>query len=153
MQSSAPAIEEVLPHRAGMLLVERVVAWDAQHVTVAATPRADAWYSEQGAMPSWIGIELIAQAIAAHVGLVARSEGKPPRKGVLLGTRQFRATQPRFAAGAELTIRVDMTYSEPNGLAAYDGTISSREAELASARVTVFEPADFQAFLSSGGAQ
>ena len=41
-----------------MLLVERVVAWDAQHAVVAATPQADAWYAEDGAMPSWIGIEL-----------------------------------------------------------------------------------------------
>lgn len=130
-----------------MLLVERVVAWDAQHAVVAATPRADAWYSEQGAMPSWIGIELMAQAIAAHVGLVARSHGRPPKAGVLLGTRQYRATQPRFAAGAELLISARMTYRDETGLGSYDSTITLGDAQVAKARVNVYEPPDFAAFL------
>jgi predicted hotdog family 3-hydroxylacyl-ACP dehydratase len=130
-----------------MLLVERVVAWDAQHAVVAATPRADAWYSEQGAMPSWIGIELMAQAIAAHVGLLARSHGRPPKAGVLLGTRQYRATQPRFAAGAELLISARMTYRDETGLGSYDSTITLGDAQVAKARVNVYEPPDFAAFL------
>ena len=130
-----------------MLLVERVVAWDAQHAVVAATPRADAWYSEDGAMPSWIGIELMAQAIAAHVGLVARSRGRPPKAGVLLGTRQYRASQPRFAAGAELMISARLTYRDESGLGAYDSAIALNGAEVATASVNVYEPPDFAAFL------
>jgi len=130
-----------------MLLVERVVAWDAQHAVVAATPRADAWYSEDGAMPSWIGIELMAQAIAAHVGLVARSHDRPPKAGVLLGTRQYRASQPRFAAGAELMISARLTYRDESGLGAYDSAIALNGAELATASVNVYEPPDFAAFL------
>jgi predicted hotdog family 3-hydroxylacyl-ACP dehydratase len=130
-----------------MLLVERVVAWDAQHAVVAAVPKADAWYSADGAMPSWIGIELMAQAIAAHVGLVARSHGKPPKAGVLLGTRQYRATQPRFAASAELIITARMTYRDDSGLGAYDSAITLRGAEVATASVSVYEPPDFAAFL------
>ena len=130
-----------------MLLVERVVAWDAQHAVVAATPRADAWYSEDGAMPSWIGIELMAQAIAVHVGLVARSHDRPPKAGVLLGTRQYRASQPRFAAGAELMISARLTYRDESGLGAYDSAIALNGAELATASVNVYEPPDFAAFL------
>src|SRR5207237_8699820 len=79
-----------------MLLIDRVVAWDAQHAVVAATPRADAWYAEHGAMPSWIGLELRAQAVAAHVGRVGRSHGKPPQAGVLLGRRQYGGKQGRL---------------------------------------------------------
>ena len=131
-----------------MLLVERVVAWDAQHAIVAATPQADAWYSEDGAMPSWIGIELMAQAIAAHVGLVARSHGKPPKAGVLLGTRQYRATQPRFPAGSELMVSARMTYRDDTGLGAYDSAITLHGAEVATASVNVYEPPDFAAFLA-----
>ena len=130
-----------------MLLVERVVAWDAQHAVVAATPKPDAWYSEAAAMPSWVGIELMAQAIAAHVGLVARSRGRPPKAGVLLGTRQYRATQPRFAAGAELMISARLTYRDESGLGAYDSSIALNGAEVATASVNVYEPPDFAAFL------
>jgi len=130
-----------------MLLVDRVLAWDAQHAVVAATPRADAWYAEHGAMPSLIGLELMAQAIAAHVGLVARSHGKPPKQGVLLGTRQYRAKQAHFAAGAELVITARMTFRDESGLGSYDSTITHGDAEVATARVTVYEPADFATFL------
>jgi predicted hotdog family 3-hydroxylacyl-ACP dehydratase len=130
-----------------MLFVERVVAWDAQHAVVAATPRADSWYSEEGAMPCWIGIELMAQAIAAHVGLVARSHRRPPKAGVLLGTRQYRATQARFAAGRELMVSARLTYRDASGLGAYDSTISLNGAEVATASVNVYEPPDFAAFL------
>ncbi|HET7364951.1 MAG TPA: beta-hydroxyacyl-ACP dehydratase [Burkholderiales bacterium] len=130
-----------------MLLVERVVAWDAQHAVVAATPKGDAWYSEEGTMPSWIGIELMAQAIAAHVGLVARSHGKPPKAGVLLGTRQYRALEPRFKAGSEILITARLTYRDETGLGAYDSTIALNGAEVATASVNVYEPPDFAAFL------
>src|ERR671939_470173 len=88
-----------------------------------ATPRGDAWYAERGAMPSWIGIELMAQAIAAHVGLVARTRGQPPKRGVLLGTRQYRASETRFAADVELHITARVTYRDESGLASYDATI------------------------------
>ena len=130
-----------------MLLVERVVAWDAQHAVVAATPKADAWYAEEGAMPSWIGIELMAQAIAAHVGLVARSHGKPPKAGVLLGTRQYRSQVSTFKAGSELLVSARMTYRDESGLGSYDSTITLGDAELARAKVNVYEPPDFAAFL------
>lgn len=130
-----------------MLLVDRVVAWDGQHAVVAATPRADAWYSEQGAMPAWIGVELMAQAIAAHVGLVARSHGRPPNAGVLLGTRQYRATQSHFDAGTELLITARLNYRDDSGLGAYDSAITLQGAEVATASVNVYEPPDFAAFL------
>ena len=41
-----PPIEEILPHRHGMLLVERLVSWDERQATVSAVPSASAWYAE-----------------------------------------------------------------------------------------------------------
>ena len=130
-----------------MLLIDRVLAWDAEHAAVAATPRGDAWYAERGAMPSWIGIELMAQAIAAHVGLVARSRGQPPKRGVLLGTRHFRSSKTRFPAGAALVVTARVVYRDESGLGSYDASIALDGAEIATANVTVYEPADFEAFL------
>ena len=130
-----------------MLLAERVVSWDGEHAAVAATPRRGAWYAEDGEMPSWIGIELMAQAIAAHVGLIARSQGRPPQRGVLLGTRQFRASRTRFPAERELLIKARVSYRDESGLGSYDATIDLDGAEVAAANVTVYEPADFEAFL------
>ena len=144
-----PPIEELLPHRYGMLLVERVTDWDAASATVSATPAADGWYAEAGGMPSRIGIELIAQAIAAHVSIVAWSKGEPPKKGVLLGARAYRATQPYFAAGRTLMVKAVRAFSDDSGMGAYDGTIDQDGAQIAKARILVFEPPDFEAFIAA----
>jgi len=140
-----PPIEELLPHRYGMLLVERVVAWDTASATVSATPSAEGWYAEAGGMPSRIGIELMAQAIAAHVSIVAWSKGEPPKKGVLLGARAYRATQPYFAVGSELIVKATRAFSDASGMGAYDCTIDNA----AKARILVFEPPDFEAFIKA----
>src|SRR5262245_58586395 len=120
---SPPPIEEVLPHRGSMLLVDRVLAWDGQRVSVSSLPRADAWYADAQGMPSWIGIELMAQAMAAHVGLMARSRQEPPKQGLLLGTRAYRATLPHFPFGRRLTVRAQRAVGDDSGIGAYDCAI------------------------------
>ena len=140
-----PPIEELLPHRYGMLLVDRVTAWDAASATVSARPSATGWYAEAGGMPSRIGIELMAQAIAAHVSVVAWSKGEPPKKGVLLGARAYRATRPYFAVGSELIVKATRAFSDETGMGAYDCIIE----HAAKARILVFEPPDFEAFIAA----
>ncbi len=135
-----------------MLLLDRVVGWDFEQVEVAATPGADAWHAENGDMPSWIGVELMAQAIAAHVGLYARSRREAPKKGVFLGARSYRATQARFSAGANLTIRAQRAFRDDSGMGAYDCSISRDAVEIATARLIVLEPPDFEAFLAAQAA-
>ena len=144
-----PPIEELLPHRYGMLLIERVVDWGPSSATVSASPSADGWYAEAGGMPSRIGIELMAQAIASHVSIVAWSKGEPPKKGVLLGARAYRATQPYFPAGSRLTVKAVKAFSDESGMGAYDTRIELDGAEVAKARILVFEPPDFEAFIAA----
>lgn len=144
-----PPIEELLPHRYGMLLVDRVVDWDASSATVSAQPSAEGWYAEAGGMPSRIGIELMAQAIASHVSIVAWSKGEPPKKGVLLGARSYRSTRPYFPAGSRLTVKAVKAFSDESGMGAYDTRIELDGAEVAKARILVFEPPDFAAFIAA----
>jgi predicted hotdog family 3-hydroxylacyl-ACP dehydratase len=144
-----PPIEELLPHRYGMLLVDHVAAWDPSSATASASPGADAWYAEPGGMPSRIGIELMAQTIALHVSLVAWSKGEPPKKGVLLGARSYRATLAHFPPGSALTVKAARAFSDESGMGAYDATIGLGGAEVAKARILVFEPPDFEAFIAA----
>ena len=148
MDTALPPIDELLPHRGGMLLVERVLGWREDWVSVSATPQRGTWYAEANGMPSWIGIELIAQAISAYVGLTARRRGEPPKKGVLLGTRAYRATRSWFPFGAPLTIDAALSFRDASGLGAFDGSIALAGATVAKAAVTVYEPEDFDAFLA-----
>jgi predicted hotdog family 3-hydroxylacyl-ACP dehydratase len=143
-----PPIESIIPHRGTMLLIDSVVACSGESLTACATVRADAWYADaQGAMPAWIGIEVMAQAIAAHVGLMAMRDGSPARPGVLLGTRRYQAMRPAFASGAPLYVTVNELLRGAEGHGAYGCTIGQDGVLCAEATVKVFQPRDFQTFI------
>lgn len=144
-----PPIEELLPHRDPMLLLDRVLAADAHSLTAERTVPAGAWHSDEaGAMPLWIGLELMAQAVAAHVSLQARLRGAPPKRGVLLGTKSLRATRAAAPAGSVLHVSARLVYRDDSGLGAYDCAIAAADGTgIAQATLKVFEPADFDAFL------
>ena len=145
-----PAIEELLPHRGAMLLLDAVLSGDENSIVVEATVPETAWYlDEQGGMPAWIGIELMAQAIAAHTGLKGRLRGEPPKRGVLLGTRAYHCRVASFRPGSPLQVSARMTYMDEGGFGAFDCTIRNpMSEELASATLKVFEPGDFEAFIA-----
>ncbi|WP_144138398.1 hotdog family protein [Paraburkholderia sp. BCC1884] len=141
-------IEAIIPHRGSMLLIDAVNAFDEETLTACASVQAGAWYADaDGAMPAWIGIELMAQAIAAHVALLAMRGGGRARPGVLLGSRSYKALQPAFAAGAQLIVQVVELLRSEEGHGAYECTIHHGDVRCAEAVVKVFQPADFQSFI------
>lgn len=143
-----PPIEEIIPHRGTMLLLDAVDACSDETLTAYATVRAGAWYADaDGAMPAWIGVELMAQAIAAHVGLLTMRAGQPARPGVLLGTRCYAAHRDAFGPGAPLRVTASELLRSEQGHGAYQCTIG-RDGELyAEATVKVYQPRDFQIFI------
>jgi predicted hotdog family 3-hydroxylacyl-ACP dehydratase len=147
---SFPAIEALLPHRGDMLLIDRVTAADGERLSTEARVRPDAWYADAaGNMPAWIGIELMAQTIAAYIGLEHQCEGKPVKVGFLLGTRKFLCTVPAFERNAKLAITVCEAYREVSGLAAFDCYIIANGERVAEATIKVFEPNDPQQFIAA----
>lgn len=147
-ETSIPAIEELLPHRGSMLLLQRLLSADEQSACALAHADANAWYSDtEGAMPAWIGIELMAQTIAAHVGWCKSRLGLPPKQGVLLGTRAYRCGVAAFRG--PLHIQARLVFIDESGLGAYDCSITMDDQTLASATVKVFEPENFQIFIHS----
>jgi predicted hotdog family 3-hydroxylacyl-ACP dehydratase len=141
-------IEAVIPHRGTMLLIEAVTSFSEGALSARATVHADAWYAnEDGAMPAWIGIEMMAQTIAAHVALLAMRGGGRARPGVLLGSRSYKALQPSFAGGAQLLIRATELLRSEEGHGAYECTIHHGDVCCAEAGIKVFQPPDFQSFI------
>jgi predicted hotdog family 3-hydroxylacyl-ACP dehydratase len=141
-------IEAIIPHRGTMLLLDAVNAFDDTTLSARATVHGDAWYADaDGAMPAWIGIELMAQAIAAHVALLAMRGGGQARPGVLLGSRSYRALQLSFPGGAQLLIRASELLRSEEGHGAYECTIHHGDVCCAEAVIKVFQPRDFQSFI------
>jgi predicted hotdog family 3-hydroxylacyl-ACP dehydratase len=145
---SYPPIEALLPHRGAMLLIDRVVFADAERLSAQARVNSSAWYADaDGNMPAWIGIELMAQAIAAFVGIEHRRRGDPIKIGFLLGTRKFSAETPAYRRDAVLDITAHLAYREPSGLGAFDCHIAVDGRRVAEATIKVYEPDDPERFL------
>ena len=133
-------IEDLLPHRAPMLLIDGVEAVTAQGGTGRARLRPEAWHAgPDGRTPAWFGLELMAQTIAGCRGHHLQAAGGAPRGGYLVGTRSYRSTVEAFPAGADLEIRVELQDEDPSGLCVFHCAILEAGQILAEATLNVME--------------
>jgi predicted hotdog family 3-hydroxylacyl-ACP dehydratase len=145
-----PPIEELVPHRHPMLLIDGVTSFETTRLTATFTPAEGCWDDPRG-LPSYAGIEIIAQAIAAHNSLASRiSEGSTePSVGVLLGARSYEATMPFFPLGRRILIELEEKMQDPVGFGAFLGTLRDEAGSiLASSTIKVFRPADFRTYIA-----
>lgn len=144
-----PPIGELVPHDGTMCLLDRLLAADDENLSAAVAIGADTLFCEGGQVGAWVGVEYMAQAVAAHAGLAARQRGEPVRVGFLLGTRRYACRVPGFAQGMVLHVHVQRVLQGENGLGAFECRIQdgANGAELASATITVFQPPNVEEFL------
>lgn len=143
-----PEITALLPHRGTMLLLNALCRWSREDALCLARVEASAWYADaQGAMPAWIGVELMAQTVGVHVALISLARGLPVKPGVLLGTRKYETALSAFPAGAELQVSAHHAYRDDSGIAAYDCEIHLGGQSVAQASLTAYQPDDFAQFL------
>ena len=143
------AVERLVPHRGGMLWLARVVRVDADGVDAEAIVREDHLLADPEAdgLPGWVGIEYMAQAIAAWAGGRALARGEAAKPGFLLGTRRYDCRRPVLAWGLHLRIEVRRELFGDNGLGMFSCRLLDGDDEIAVANVSVFEPPDPTAFL------
>lgn len=145
-------IDDVLPHRDSMRLIDRLLDWQDTSVVVEVDVPSHGLFATPDGVPAWVGVEYMAQAIAAWAGAKARQAGGVPSIGFLLGTRRYTAHQPFFAAGSCLRVEAHCELMGENGLGMFACRILAGDTELAVANVSVFEPRDAMAYLESGQA-
>ena len=101
-----PAVRDVVPHTGRMVLLTRVVDHAPDHTACVVEIGEDARFREPGGLvPAWVGLEYMAQCVAAHAGLRARANGEPVRIGFLLGSRRVELRTAGFAPGQVLEVR------------------------------------------------
>jgi predicted hotdog family 3-hydroxylacyl-ACP dehydratase len=142
-------IETVVPHRGRMLMVDQLLANDPDSVVVSAVIGRDNLFADAQGVPAWVGIEYMAQAIAAWAGCRALTRKEPAKIGFLLGTRRYDCQCQHFAFGAQLRIEATRELFGENGLGMFSCRILEGELELAKAHVSVYEPPDSAAFLET----
>jgi predicted hotdog family 3-hydroxylacyl-ACP dehydratase len=106
------AVAELLPHRPPLILLDRVVGYDDASLVAEVEITERSLFRDSEGVPSHVGIEYMAQACAAYVGLLAKTAGGSVKIGFLLGTRDFKAHAPWFRVGQTLAVTVAILFRD-----------------------------------------
>lgn len=149
-------IEQLVPHAGNMVLLDRVLKAEGDSFVAELTVRDDGIYSDaSGRVPAWIGIEYMAQAVAAFAGYKAKVKHEPVKLGFLLGTRRYDSNVSFFEVGTKLQVSALKVLGDNDGLGAFECTIKAlseggeqREDIEVSARITVYQPENIDEYLA-----
>ena len=143
-------IEALLPHAGEMILLDTVLEHGPEHALCSRrVPAGGLFHDADGSLPAWMGVELMAQAIAAWAGCRAKAKGEPVRLGFLLGTRHYTCNVVAFAPGSELRVEARRDFHDDSGMGVFACRIEA-PGVLAEARLTVFSPPDASTLFQSG---
>jgi len=140
-------IAELLPHAGDMILLDGVERFDDDSVETVLQVRADGLLSAaDGSLPAWVGVEIMAQSVAAFAGCHARQAGQPVELGFLLGTRSYQCNVEAFPAGADLRVRAHRSLQDDNGMGVFECHLDGPGIH-AEARLNVFRPPEVASYL------
>lgn len=94
-------------------------------------------YQEGVGVPAWVGLEYMAQSIAALSGLRAQTKEDDIPVGLLIGCRKYVSDVTAFPNGADLKIKVTELDVIDKSLGAFDCTIGNPDI-IVTARLMVF---------------
>jgi predicted hotdog family 3-hydroxylacyl-ACP dehydratase len=122
MNSSASSpIEEFLPHRLRMRLVEEILSVDDDVIETSSVVR-DTWPTVQNGQASTLMLtELIAQSAAVLMGWRDKSHGQDQVGGLLVGVPRARFHRSLIPVGTTVRCRVRISHGV-KGYCAFDGT-------------------------------
>jgi predicted hotdog family 3-hydroxylacyl-ACP dehydratase len=139
-------IAEVLPHAGEMILLDTIDELEAERIVCTKTLRAEGMFQDaDGSLPTWVGVELMAQSIAAWAGCRARADQQPVQLGFLLGTRHYACNADAFPPGSCLRIEAERSFHDEHGMGVFHCRIDAAGIH-AEARLNVYRPPDADAF-------
>jgi predicted hotdog family 3-hydroxylacyl-ACP dehydratase len=127
-----------------MVLLSRVLHHEEGHTVCEVEIDLQTIFQDAaGNVVAWMGIEYMAQCIAAHSGLIGRTSGKPPQLGLLIGSRRIDFHTPGYRSGQTLEVTAHRVWGGSVGLVSFDCTLldASTRALLAEGRLSCFTPA------------
>ncbi len=141
-------VEKLVPHRRPMILIDVMVEADATRSVCETTIRPDSVFLEPEGVPAFVGIEFMAQAVAAHGGYLSYLKGEPAKVGFLLGTPHLTMARPFFKLGQTLRMEVVEDWGDDQ-LMRFSCTIRDKDsgAVLQEAGLNVFQPRDLHEYL------
>ena len=144
---TAPLLDDLIAHRPPLRLLDGIVEISDRAVLAETAVRAGNPFFQAGyGLPGYVGLEMMAQAIAAIDGFKCHSRGEKAKIGFLLGSRRYVCREEALAEGEVLRISAEMVFAD-RAMLAFDCRIARNSGELATANLKVYAPSDPAAFL------
>jgi len=148
MTSDELSIDDFIVHRPPMRLLDHIVSVSETEALAETIVRSDNPFFEPGrGLPAYVGLEMMAQAIALIDGKKRRSSGLPANIGFLLGSRRFVSRRKSFAENEKLSVTVSMVFCD-GAMFSFDCRLNDEQGEVATANLKVYAPRDPDAFLN-----
>ena len=143
MQALSCRLEDLLPHRPPMVLIDEIVSFDRGTETLVAAFEARRDWSE-----SFAAIEFMAQTAAALVGIVDREQGLSvaAKPGFLLGSRRMELRFDHFEIGKRYLVRATCLFNDVQ-TASFECAIEDDGQIIASATISAYRPDDIESFM------
>lgn len=140
MKTPITEVAPLMPHSGRMMLIDCIIAYDSHSIITESWVDDSHIFAENGYLPVWALIEIMAQSIAALGGALAYDAGEEIRLGFLLGSRHFCLYTPDLPLPVKLRGEVRESTQDVNGFGVYDCCLYAGETLLANAALNVFCP-------------
>ena len=145
------SIEELIPQSQTMVLLNRVLDIGEGYIIAELKVRDDGLFSNfEPNVPAWLGLEYMAQAVAAFSGYQRKCKGEAIGLGFLLGTRHYQCSVGSFPCGSYLQVRAEKIIEAANDMSVFECTVDGVNIK-ASGRLNVMLPQDSKKFLAGKG--
>jgi predicted hotdog family 3-hydroxylacyl-ACP dehydratase len=146
-------VEELVPHRGRMCLLDAITGYGEDWLRAAVTPRPGGVFADAAGIPAWVGFEYMAQAASAFGGIEQVQRGESPSIGLLIGARYYRCMQDHFVYGVQLGVLVKIALRDSEDFAAYDcrielGRPDPGGREIARCTLKAYRPRDLAPLLA-----
>jgi len=145
------SVDDLVPHSGLMSLLDRIVDYGDDWLEAQVDISDSSLFLEELGVPALVGLEYLAQAIAAFSGVEEQLKGDKPKLGFLLGTRKFECSTDYFKLGQTITLKVQREMKAENGLHVFQCVLSG-EGLSATATINVFQPEDASKFIKEAKA-
>jgi len=135
----------IIPHRGKMLLLSKVNEYNLNTGSIEAEYHLteDCLFYDPAisGIPTWVGFELMAQAVSAFMGIKTRARGEPVKIGFILGVSQVQIGLPFLKAGSIIGIKAQ-EYENMDPLYIFKGEIFIEGNKVLEGKLTVMEVED-----------
>ena len=117
----------------------RVISHDDKTIIAEVAVKRTSTFFKNGSIPSWIGVEYAAQAVAAFSCICAKTKGEKKRVGFLLSCRRYQCIQDKFLEGDVIEVHATEEFNDGN-MGGYNCALYIKGHEVATVTLSAYIP-------------